>query len=241
MKKLEILSIVIGIFMSVFGLVFGSYDPLWDQFDVNADVRGGLTIGLSLFFLLLGFLFAIYLKSQSQEEILNQTLNDLKYQIPQLSTFKVMDANSALSYLECQLPLIRSMINTRIASNQNAGYSTTEGKSYNAAIEKSIKKGLQLREIVNKPWQESAENRKQSLTSIILGQVNGSYEFQVVDTALPSFLNFSVLAYLDGRKEVIFGWAITKGRRFEQKCFVSDERSIVEFFESWFYDLYSAQ
>lgn len=233
MKKLEISSIVIGTFMSVFGLAVGSYDPMWVQFNVNADVRGGLTIGVSLFCLLLGFLIAIYLKAQSQEEVLNKNLNDLKYQIPQISTFKVLDANSALLYLECQFPLIRSMVNTRIASDENAGYSTAQGKSYSAAIEKAIKNGLQLREIVNKPWQQSAEERRKSLTSkIAFGPVNGSYEFQVLNTSLPSFLNFCVLDYFDGRKEVIFGWAITKGRRFEQKCFVSDEKSIVEFFES---------
>lgn len=238
-RILEILSISLGTLFAVLSLALGTFDPLWIQLGVGPEIRGGLTTAVSLFVLLMGFLFAIYIKAQAQEDVLGKALSDLKFQIPQISAFKVIDANNALLYLKCQLPLIKSIVNTRIASDGNAEYHTSEGKSYNDAIEKAIKDGMQFREIVNTPWKNSAATRAEALKPS-RSKVNGAYEYQVLNTTLPSFLNFCVVSYSDGRKEVLFGWAITKGRRFEQKCFISDEKSVVEFFDAWFSDLYLA-
>jgi hypothetical protein len=96
-----------------------------------------------------------------------------------------------------------------------------------------------LREIVNDPWKKAALERCNEIELLGKG-CKGNYYAQLLATTLPSFINFSILEYDDNVKEVVFGWAITKGRRFEQKCFSTTEQSIVNFFETWFNDLYSA-
>jgi ABC-type multidrug transport system fused ATPase/permease subunit len=233
-SKLErlppLIVVIVGVILSLLALVAGTYDPLWSWLGVtNGNLRGSLTLTFSLFFLLVSFLLAHY---QKLDEIATSVQNftdglnkRLKQELPHIQVLRAILADAALKEIAASLGDARVVRNTRILGDKlRGGYQSEEGREYARIFEKRlIRGGMIAYDVINTSWQDYARD--------LLAKVpDQHYRCYVVANSLPSFLNFIVLEYADGERDVYFGWAISPTRGFEQVCFHTTENRVVSFF-----------
>lgn len=128
-----------------------------------------------------------------------------------------------------------SVQNTRLfPPKQGKHYPATFSVWNDAIRENVVNNGLHFKELVSRDfWNSELREFQASLAD------NPRYTVTLVDFPpnLESILNFIILEFKDGRKEVWFGWVFSKYESKEQLCFQSDDASLVRFFEQWYRDL----
>ena len=231
--------LVVGTILGVFGIIAGTYDPLWEWAGITGvQLRGYLTLCASLVILLIGYLLAYYAKLEDIEKSLNVSWREvtagIQAGLPRIQSIRALSADMALQEVATKLPQAHIALNTRIVSDAvETRYKSKEGQQYEAAVKESIKSGTIFREVVSAKWADYCR-------ALSAKNADRQYECRLADNTLPSFLNFIVLEYKSSEREVYFGWAISPARGFDQVCFQSSEERLVSFFRDWHLELMAA-
>jgi hypothetical protein len=234
-----ILSIAIGTILGVLSLALSSYDQLWDFFGVARDLRTAQTTALAILFLSAGFLVAVYFQQGDfKAELLaaqRSELAKLINSIPNTAIYTYYTGDDAMEALVAVLATVRCASNTRVLSRQLNLTLHAEASPWDQAIQNCVQSGLTFREVVSPGNEALVRNRRRSATG-----GKGVYEATILRHSLPSFLNFIVLEYRDGSKEVWFGWIVSRSSGFEGTVIRTAEVRIVTLFERWHSELFMA-
>jgi hypothetical protein len=239
----ELIAVVLALLFGMFGVWLGTYDPLWEKLSIEADLRGSLTTALSLFLMLSGFFIAFYLQHAGIQEQLLDIRKNLPAELlaasqsgPQVDVFGVADGNQALRRLSERVKLAKVVLNTRITTGTSRFVTETDSlMTWERSIRAAVRSGTVFREIVSEGWKDLAMERAAELV-----RCKGLYEASCIAMPLPAVLNFIVLQYADGTKEVWFGWIMSSTYAFDQACIISSERRVVQLFENWHATLFSS-
>ncbi len=122
------------------------------------------------------------------------------------------------------------VLNTRVVGrNVKENYYTKKSLVWEEAISTYVKAGGIFKEIVSSIFRKEYE----------LHQSEGEgYQAEILDPKWSSFINFTVIHFKDGSKELWFGWLVHEHKGLEQPCFVLKDMGLVQFFENWFYDIF---
>lgn len=222
-----IVSLTLGTVIGLATFAITSYQPLWKVVGASGEVTASLGVGLSVTILLLGFLLALFFQQADFQD-------ELRRAIPNLTLFELYTGEEAMHYVANLFGTARTVLNTRIFCGE---FNPTENQGHSAwdkQLRAGVKSGLSFREVVSAGNTELVCDRKSHLT-----KVRGSYDARVVDYAFESFMNFVLLEFKDGTKEVWFGWVISTNAGFEQHVVRTTEKQVVHLFEIWHRDLCS--
>jgi hypothetical protein len=234
--RAELIAVILSVLFGAGSVWLGTYDPLWTMLGLSNDLRGSLTIALSLFVLLAGFLIAYYLQQSDVRDRLTALGERLPSELreainsqPQVDVLAVVNGDQALRLLCERIKTAEVVLNTRITAGTTI-YSITPKslENWERAMRAAIRAGAIFREVVSEGWQDLARERVAALAGY-----KGIYEASRIPFLLPAFLNFTVMQHTDGSKEVWFGWIMSPTHGVEQACMRSTERRLVQLFESW--------
>jgi hypothetical protein len=237
-QKLSFISIALGTIIGIGGLALTSYDPLWDWMSVPRDLRGSLTTGFSIFTLLFGFLAAFYLQQEDAASAVARENVSLMGQmissIPHLNLFSFHTGDEAMRLIANEFGRAHVALNTRIFHGDYNPTSNPAFASWDRSLRRGVRSGLSYKEVVSRGNCDLARERARSLRATV-----GSYDAVWIDYLLPSFMNFIVLEYPGGVKDVWFGWLVSQGAGFEQHVIRTTESRIVQLFEQWHRELFA--
>lgn len=176
-------------------------------------------------------------QGQNHKGLLKQDLKDIL-----IDTFGTLSGSLMKHTNEQGIVLLSGLLKDTTSAQNTRLFPPKQGKHYpetftiwNEAIRENVNNnGLHFKELVSRDfWESELKEFHASLSD------NPRYTLILVDFPpnLESILNFIIMEYKDGRKEVWFGWTFTKFEGKEQQCFQSDDASLVRFFELWYRDL----
>jgi len=230
MKRLDIISVVFGVFLAALSIWLGTYDPFWQWIGVPDALRGSLTTAVSIFVLLSAFLLSFYFQ---QAQMLGQ-IDEVKRGLPHVEFLESMNGNEAFLLLTKHISVAKSVLNTRLyAGDFRGGYSEKTIAKWQTEIRSGIRSGLIFRDALSPALEFTAKE----LLSDSKGR-KGMYEAVAVSSGNAPMMNFPVLTFSDDSKEVSFGWVMSPGYGFDQPCFRSQDARLTGFFEKWFSELF---
>ncbi len=156
--------------------------------------------------------------------------NELPFALPinNIATFEIFGSDKALKELASRLPRAKKVYNTRIPGKDVNLYLQKQSAAWREAVRHFVAEPKHLFvEVLGQALKNDASN--------LIG--SPGYKPFCFPCALTSFLNFIILEYKDGTKEVWIGWVINPLSILEQPCFVFTDDSIVQLFHGWFKDL----
>ena len=215
-----------------------NYEALWNWVDVPDDLRAPLSSGLSLLTVVIGFMIGFYLQQidmnrTMQAEILSLA-NDLRRTIPDITLFSSYTGEEALYRVATQLPLARVVLNTRVFNGEYNFMDNPAQDHWNRAIRNSVVGGVTFREVVSHGNVDLVQARARATAG-----GRGQYSYSIITYPLPSFCNFIILEYLDGTREIWFGWIISHGMGFEGNVVRTSETHIIDLFSHWHRELFA--
>ena len=239
--KWGLLSIAAGVALGVLSLALASFDSLWTMLGVARDLRTGQSTGLAILFLSLGFLIALHFQQEEFKlELLaaqQANLNRLIASVPMIGVFSYQTGEDAMSTLTKVIATARAASNTRISSSKVNTMVGRHGLSspWDSALRHAVANGLTYREVVSSNHAELVRDRR-----LTTDGSHGVYEAVILRQVPPAFLNFIVLEYLDGTKDLWFGWMASRTSGFEGTVVRTAELRLIALFERWHNELFSA-
>jgi len=256
-KSWGLTAIVVGLFLSLLSLIVGSSDPLFKILQTGecdygliggCQLREGVSIALAVLFALGGFLIAVFDKFSDVEATLADlalsTKRQVEVDLPALfdqlgrdRTFRAFpNSDAALQYIMGRLPAAKTAHNTRLVAHDFPDDYVGKGmrNEYETSVQNALSHGLVFYDLVSSHWKDHAAEMQK-----LKGDGTGEYKFRWLDISLPPSINFIVLEFGHGDRELIFGWAISKTAGFEKQCFLTTERGVIDFYVELFQELYS--
>jgi len=249
-SKWGFVAIATGIVLGGLSIAVSSFHPLWSLFGVDAghELEAVQSTALATFFVIVGFLAALYLQQRDfnsamvvQQSLLRskllaeqtKELNKILSSIPSAEIFTHYSGDEAMSHLTVMLPTIAVALNTRLLSKEANATRHPTLSPWDNAVRTAIQNGLTFRDVLSQGNEEMAQGRLQAFLD-----GDGSYEAVTLSYALPSFLNFILLYGRDGSREVWFGWIVSKQVGYEGTVIKTRERRIFDLFERWHRELF---
>ncbi|MFD9740604.1 hypothetical protein [Umezawaea sp. NPDC059074] len=232
-----VVSVAVGVVLSVVSMALPSFDSLWDALGVARDLRAGQSTGLAIMFLCLGFLVALYFQQQEFKAEVERTLRAeatrLAAGLPTFGVIRRQTGDEAMTTLAAVVATARMVANTRISS-ANSEVATRHGVSspWDLALREALTRGLTYREVISPNHADLARDRKAEIAGS-----PGVYEAVVVRHHPSPFLNFIVIEQHDGTKEVWFGWLASRTSGFDGPVIRTGETHLVTLFERWHTEL----
>jgi hypothetical protein len=233
-------AVAAGLIFSVLSAMLTTYDPLWEWLGVARDLRGAQTTAVSIAFVSLGFLLAMFFQQRDFHEELvelhRESSSVLLQSLPHSNLFGRYTGDEAMRIIATLLPNSRYVLNTRVFAKELNPTRNIGFKEWDAALRTAVRTGLTYKDILSSGNEELARDR----CAFVAGGV-GEYDAVIIHHQLPSFLNFIVLESRTGAKEVWFGWLISRGSGFaETNVIRTSEERIVAAFEQWHRELFAA-
>jgi hypothetical protein len=222
-----LVSLALGTILGLLTFGLTSYQPLWKLVHASGNVQASLGVGLSVIILLLGFLFAFYFQQSDYQD-------ELRRAIPNLTLFTVSSGDEAMRRVSQLFSSARVALNTRVFSGEFNPMANPGHSYWDQSLRSAVRDGLTFREVVSAGNLDLVCERKRDTAG-----GSGLYDAVVVDYNFESFMNFVLLEFLDGTKELWFGWLVSPGAGFEQHVVHTTEKQIVQMFETWHRDLYA--
>jgi hypothetical protein len=206
--------------LAVVSFALGAYDPVWSFLGLPDDLRAEMTTGFSLLLILLGHFLGVLLRDQSLKATASRIETDLKrvtYAVGQSAVHALGSGDDGLRYLVGRYPVVANLRNTRIPSAGATAHHSTFGAEYGKALEKLVARGAVVQEVVGMSLKDSCDS--------LLGKAaKGSYEYRVLGAQPAAIVNFSILGFADGSREIVFG---APGASY----FLSRDPALVDLFE----------
>lgn len=143
------------------------------------------------------------------------------------STTRFESSEKAFEYLCLRMPDALEVLNTKLSQHKEPPQGKFQN-DYLATIKRCITKGLVYNDLVTIGLSEYAKDLKKYSASR-----NGTYKYCIVGT-MPSSINFTVLKFPQGEKELLIGWVTSKSLGMEQPAFKILDLRIIELFERYF-------
>lgn len=232
MNRQDIFIIIVGVILSVLSIVLGGYDKLWNYIGLSNNIRGDLTIALSIFFLLIAFIIAF----GRQLTVFLRKVEKLSRETPPLKLLEEKSGEEAFRVLIKRISVAEAAYNTKLfPEDYSKGYSEDAMNQWHTAISRTVKNGLIFREVISPTWESQSRQRLTTLSN-----KKGMYEVSMHNAVEFPILNFTILKLKNGDREIYFGWLMTPSYGFDKPCIISKDARIIEFFEQWFSALYSS-
>lgn len=230
---------IITYIAAAISFAFSAYDPLWELLGLPNDQRASMTTGFSLFLMLLGHFLGVESLDRTlgaKIDTLSVAVNNINHVIGQSNIHKLGTGDDGLRYLVSRFASATSIQNTRVPSANATKYRSEFAPTYGKAFEELVRSGTIVREIVGVGLKSYCEK----LASISRNADNPTYHYSIVDPKPISFINFTIIGYHDGAKEVIFGWPVSAVEEFSAQCFASKDPSLIQLFDIAFRELAAA-
>lgn len=233
MKKYLVAAVLFGVplLISLFGLVFGSFEPLWVWLNVPEANRNVLTVGLSIAFILIGHVLSTIPLSEGHAVEIERKIKGfeatLNSSLSGVSGLRVCQtSDSALAYIAARLPHAKKVWNTRVPAPGIGDYAGATALTYIRAMRKAVDSGVHFRDVVGFVFRDRAKEILDARSA----KGADNYCYVLLPEPNVPFFNFIVIEDISGFREVIFGWIITPVRGFEQECFVSNNSRLIDMF-----------
>lgn len=240
--------LVIGLLFAVITIWLGSYGELWATLDPR--LRGSLTVAVSMFFTLGGFLLASYVQRgrlsqelvqakkaiiaqqrQTKREIIAQQRQAKKDIIQQQAHSPQIDAITVYTGTEGMEHITRLVLQAKVALNtiilprvEDLWPKQPIMEDWDKAVILAVQNSTCFRDVASEACERFVIARASALSGM-------DYGARVVPSTIEAFPNFIVLEYQDSTKEVWFGWTRPSPASFSQRCFRCRESEVVAFFE----------
>jgi len=117
-KWTEVVVYVIAILLSVAGLVFGAWDPLWRATGLDKDLIPGMTMAASVVVLLIGHYITVVLRESDLKRVVGESLDRFSKTLTSSlhgveALIVVQTSDDAMDYLTSRLPSANKIWNTR--------------------------------------------------------------------------------------------------------------------------------
>lgn len=235
-NKNGLLAIGAGALLAVGAIALDAWGSLWNAFGIPNDQRSGVTTAIAILSVNLGFVIGIYFQQNDfKADVLDSQRNELariQSIIPTLRIYQTYTGDAAMHELIRLIPSVRSAHNTRILSPKMSQLSYSGDSPWDDSICRGLTNGLVFREVVS----PDNENLARLRTSHAAG-CDGTYRASVLRHNLPSFMNFIVVEYDTGHKDVWFGWIVSEMAGWEGTVIRTGEQRIVALFERWHAEL----
>lgn len=224
-----------GLALSIASLWLGTWDAFWQLVTVPVEQRAAYTWTLSILFLLAGFfvsIISVVKENHNHIEIINNTIQTTLHQTRNASTVTPISSDEAFSELIHKIGAAEVIWNTRVSRRiPKESYPSRPGQSYWKAVEETVKKGTEYREIADPSWGEV-------LLSSGLINYSENVDISILQNGLDAFLNFIVLEYADGQYETYFGWTVTRKSAASQVCFHTRNTQLARLLISFHNDIF---
>lgn len=236
----QIIILIVTICFTVVSFLQGFI--IWDYFGIKSELaKSSLTISSSIFIMFIGFFLTFYdlLNSLRNDFILlkNEIAEEVFSSVPNYDKLNSYTGTEAILILSKKLSFAKLALNTRFTPQEFGRLYSPETSVWNKSICRHIKNGLQFREVSCYSGTDECHEMNKSL-KLIKG-IKGSYKASQIDLNISSCINFIVLYFRDGTKEVWFGWILTKGKELEKICFKSSNGNLIDMFEDWHASLFN--
>lgn len=223
----EILIYTLCLILALVAYVFGISD---DFFGLLSDPTHSILA--SFFGGILIFLIGDRITAGIREHLLKTAIANSTTKafsgIPQINNvIEYPSSDHAMRYLTSRIPDAAIMLNTKI-SKEKVEPRSDVGPEFHKAIKKAVKSGLCIKDIVSEKYHDTAEEFKNESDSM-----TGTYQYSVMQEAPPCFLNFIILEYSTGEKELMFGWATSNYMGTEQKAYMIRDSRVISYFEKY--------
>lgn len=221
----------VSLVVALVGYIYGKFDDLWVSLGVPVESHAVLTVGFSIFLLLIGHFLSTLMLTVGQVSDLDRKIESfersLNSSLGGVSGLRVCQtSDAALTYIAARLPHAKKVWNTRVPAPGVGDYGSPEALAYSRAMKKAINAGVHFRDVVGRVFEERA--KEISNARAVKGADN--YCYVLLPEPNVPFFNFIVIEDVSGFREVIFGWVITPVRGFEQECFVSNNARLIDTF-----------
>jgi uncharacterized protein YpmB len=239
-KTQQILIISISAILGLLSIIFGN--KLWTFLGINdISLQASLISISSIFIIFFGFLISYFsLLSETQEKVIElktDLIAEIKSFLPHTDNFKVYNGTEALKIIAEKLNQTQLTLNTKLASKDFDVDKFYVGgtDSFPKAVKSAVKNGMVFKEIAANYGVKMARELKADINS--LKNVSGRYEGYEINIELNSMINFVILQFRDGTKEIWFGWLVSKGRDIDQSIYRSTDVRLIGLFETWHSDI----
>ena len=211
---LSALSIIGGVSTDFFGLV-----------EPGADAAV-VSTGVAIVILLIGDRTAGWIRDKHFRDEVTAAVSNLARSLPSYYVIhEFASSDNAVQYICQRLPLARAAFNTKICRDA-IPLSRDAGDKYMIAVRSALDVGVFYKDIVSPGYIDYAEELRHY-------QGKGQYHFRVLDTNVPSFLNFIALEYDQEDEEVIIGWATSKTSWTDERAYLVRDRRLVSYIKMY--------
>lgn len=149
------------------------------------------------------------------------------------------NSEEGIEYVRSNLKQIKNIENTHMKNGDiESADSIYNSKIYQQFIKElkvEIERGLVFRDVVG---ESSLNYRKDHLSNWATENSSDRRVFSKVVKSNTPIVNHLILTYLDGKKEILFGWAYMIDRPIEN-VFLSNNKELINYFSLYFENLYS--
>lgn len=232
MKIGELLTYIIATLLALFCLIGGLTTDFFGlvQEGPGASVASAVT-AISLF--VIGDRIASVLRGKYFVRNIEKIVHSITQSTPDLyCIIEFPSSDNAMVYLCSRLPFTKTVLNTKISKDAIPPRRDI-GDKYVVAIKAALNDGIVYKDIVSTGFKGYAEDLSEYQST-----VKGTYQFSLLDSNDPAFLNFIILEYKDNQEELIIGWATSPYVGTEQKAYMIRDRRIISYFKTYHAALY---
>jgi hypothetical protein len=190
------------------------------------------SLGFSILIFMIIEKISTFMEISNLKESINEEIDKKFSGIPIFNIItEYKTADEAMEYLCSKLPLANTILNTKI-SKDTIHVNNELGKRYKKTLKECIKNGLTYKDVISNGFEEY----KTELELYSKG-LTGKYICKNVDIDLSCFINFIILIYKNGEKELLIGWATSAYNGTEIPAYKISDSRIISYFEDYHMDL----
>lgn len=233
MTTKELILYIIVILFAVGSLILGLTTDVFGLIEDEANVPLA-SAAIAIFVMLIGDRVTAVIRESSFQKGLNDTIQNIKRSTPNLYSITEFESSDiAMEYLCTRLQFTKLILNTKV-SKDTIPPSRDIGVKYLVAIKSALNNGLVYKDIISPGFQDYANELAEFQTN-----AKGTYQFTLLDSINPTFLNFTILEYKNGERELIIGWATSQYMGTEQRAYAIKDSRVVAYFDSYYTALYT--
>lgn len=225
MEKWEIVTYVLTAILSLLSIIGGIRTDFIGLVEPGADAAV-VSTAVAIVILLIGDRTAGWIKDKRLRHDITVVVSNLARSLPSHYFIREFpSSDDAMGYLSRRLPLARAAFNTKICKDAIPPSRDT-GDRYTTAIGTALEAGVFYKDIVSPGYMNYAKELR-------CYQGKGQYHFRVLDSDVPSFLNFIVLEYDEEDEEAVIGWATSKTSWTDERAYLIKDRRLISYLREY--------